>query len=179
MLVPSVRKVFYEALQYATKDTVSSQKYAIDDPILLCTNCSIFKNGDHAKIIEMKTEDRFKTEYTLQLTPSDNERNMTKKDQQTFHWSCTDGIETVVVHEQHIKPLFARTVHSTQGLGFDCVLYVIDTPYPLNMNMHYTAFSRAKKKLHLFGSREHFNGRKARLKEEVKNSFVESWLKQN
>ena len=161
MLVPSVRKVFYKALRYASNDVVSFQKYATDDPVLLCTNCSIFKNGDHAKIVEMHTEDGFKTEYTLQLTPCDNERDMSKKDQQTFHWSCVDGIETVVVHEQHIKPLFARTVHSTQGLGFDCVLYVIDTTFPLNMNMHYTAFSRAKKALHLVGSREHFNGRKA------------------
>ena len=58
------------------------------------------------------------------------------------------------------------------------MLYVIDTTFPLNMNMHYTAFSRAKNALHLVGSREHFNGRKARLKEEVKNSFIESWLEQ-
>lgn len=177
-LVYCVRKVFYKALQYASKNNVQSQKFAKNDPVLLCSNNSIFKNGDHAKIMDIQSEDGFKTEYTLQLTQCNNERTMTKKDQKTFHWSCKDGVETIVVHEQHMKPIFARTVHSTQGLGFDYVLYVIDSPYPLNMNMHYTAYSRTKKELHLFGSRDHFNGRKARLKEEVKNSFVESWLEQ-
>ena len=72
---------------------------------------------------------------------------------------------TIKLQSEYFKPCFAITVHGSQGLGFDVVIYVIDNYIGMvNMNLHYTAYSRAKKDLYLIGNKMGFNGIKARKK---------------
>ena len=180
VLVPIVRRVFSKQLGHATVEAIPSGCYAVSDPVLLRTNTSLFKNGDTATIIEIMSVDTFSTRYTLRLVESENNtKNVSKSEAQYFQYRVIDGYAYVSVLDKHIKPILARTVHSTQGLGFDIVLYVLDHDFPIDLNMHYTAYSRAKQKLHLFGSREYFNGRRARTPVRTKNSFVAQWLAEN
>lgn len=176
-LVLSVRKVFHKALLYKTEQHVTTQKYAKDDPVMLKKNNSIFKNGDQAVVTEIFVKDGKYTMYQLRLLQTDpQEDTVSQFLKHEFCYMRVDGSVYVTVTEHDIKPMLARTVHSTQGLGFDTVLYVLEDEFPLDMNMHYTAYSRAKKNLHLFGSRDYFCGRKARTKAPRKNSFVAEWL---
>lgn len=178
-LVPSVRKVFHKALLYKTEQYVTTQKYAKDDPVMLKKNNSIFKNGDQAVVTEIFVKDGKYTMYQLRLLQTDpQEETVSQFLKHEFCYKRVDGSVYVTVTEHDIKPMLARTVHSTQGLGFDTVLYVLEDGFPLDMNMHYTAYSRAKKNLHLFGSRDYFSGRKARTKAPRKNSFVAEWLEE-
>lgn len=169
-LVPSVRKVFNTALRN-TPQCVANTKYAINDPVLLTKNNTIFNNGDNA-ILTYEHADG----YIVQLTETDINRQVSDQDKREYQYECTDGVERLVVSKNDIKPMLARTVHSTQGLGFDVVLYVLDTDYPLNKNMQYTAYSRAKEYLHLFGSHNYFNGKNARKTALTRQSFIAQWL---
>ena len=175
-LVPIVRRVFGKALCHSTDANVSTSPYATSDPVLLRTNTTVFKNGDAATITHIANVDKYTTRYTLQLVDCEAPKNVSKADAAFFHYRMKDNVEFITVDDKHIKPMLARTVHSTQGLGFDVVLYVLGHDFPIDTNMHYTAYSRAKKHLHLFGSRDYFGGTRARTPVRKKNSFIAKWL---
>ena len=78
----------------------------------------------------------------------------------------------IVLNESEIKPALARTVHSSQGLQFPVVIYVGKNYNRLDLNINYTAYSRAKTKLYLLGLIDCFNGLNVREKSEERNTFI-------
>ena len=84
----------------------------------------------------------------------------------------SEDIDTeIVLNEYEIKPALARTVHSSQGLQFPVVIYVGKNGNRLDLNINYTAYSRAKDKLYLLGFIDCFNGDNVREKVK-KNTFI-------
>lgn len=62
-----------------------------------------------------------------------------------------------------ICPSEARTIHSTQGAGFDVIIYVLLRPSVLlTANGHYTAITRARKRVCLLGDLAAFSNTAAR-----------------
>ena len=85
----------------------------------------------------------------------------------------SEDIDTeIVLNESEIKPALARTVHSSQGLQFPVVIYVGKNDNRLDLNINYTAYSRAKNKLYLLGLIDCFNGLNVREKSEERNTFI-------
>ena len=66
----------------------------------------------------------------------------------------------------------------SQGMGFETVLYIIDSysSFYMNLNMNYTAFSRAKTKLYLIGDIIAFDTKEFQKK---KNSLIEFFKNEN
>ena len=175
LLLPLVREVFWEELGFENSGSVPDSVYAKNDPVLLKDNNSIFNNGDNAVVVGTVGRGAY-PKYLLRLrhhcgtgTPSDNSKYC-------YHQDEESGDAFVTVPEDGIKPALVRTVHSSQGRGFGVGLYVLGSNWYMNMNMHYTAYSRAKKQLHLFGPRYYFCDDKSRTAVPRRNSYVPSLL---
>ena len=63
----------------------------------------------------------------------------------------------IYVQDNYFKPNYCRTVHSSQGLQYSIVIYILDKYYKgCNSKLNYTASSRAQNKLYLIGDRTAF-----------------------
>ena len=97
-----------------------------------------------------------------------------------YDWSVDDmGRESIRVDPEALCPRLCRTVHKSQGLEYDEVVFVQTSSTPiwtLSKNLNYTAYSRAKRKLYLVGSLQMFNGRSARLEARRQNTYIAEWL---
>ena len=132
---------------YKTKK--SQKKYEIKDPIIICNNNYSTKNifnGDDGIIIGKIN----KFEYLVKL--EDNRE--------------------VVLSDYDFKPALCRTVHSSQGLQFNNVIYICKNNYYLNSNINYTAYSRGKTKLYLIGNINCFDSDKVKQQSEKRNTFI-------
>lgn len=156
-ICPLIRKIFLN------RD--SKKVYEIGDPIMLRYNTNLFKNGDLAKIVEI-TNNQY---YTIRL---DDSSSMDKISYRVDISILGNG--DIRLPLKYIKPSLARTVHSSQGLGFDVVIYVMKRPgyYNITRNMNYTAYSRSKKELYLLGYSNGFTYNKARLVNSKRNSIL-------
>ena len=127
----------------------SQKKYEIKDPIIICNNNYSAKNifnGDDGIIIGKIN----KFEYLVKL--EDNRE--------------------VVLSDYDFKPALCRTVHSSQGLQFNNVIYICKNNYYLNSNINYTAYSRGKTKLYLIGNINCFDSEKVKQQSEKRNTFI-------
>lgn len=130
----------------------NNKKYEIGDHIIIKKNNTKKKyhNGDEGVIVEQTDKYEYKIKYK----------------------NC-DGEESEIhLDEGEIKPALARTVHSSQGLQFPIVIYVCKSAYHLDMNINYTAYSRAKNKLYLIGNIDCFNSDRVRKKSKPRNTFT-------
>ena len=97
-----------------------------------------------------------------------------------YDWSVDDmGRESIRVDPEALCPRLCRTVHKSQGLEYDEVVFVQTSSTPiwtLSKNLNYTAYSRAKRKLYLVGSLQMFNGRSARREARRQNTYIAEWL---
>jgi ATP-dependent exoDNAse (exonuclease V) alpha subunit len=127
-------------------------KFKEDDPIII-KKTDIDRdihNGDDGVILDFIGD----YDYRILYTNSENEES------------------EIILTESEIKPALARTVHSSQGLQFPVVIYVGKNVNRLDLNINYTAYSRAKEKLYLIGLIDCFNGKNARKKSEERNTFI-------
>ena len=134
------------------KDKPCYKKYTIDDPIIITKNDSNkdIHNGDEGVILDTLGDYDYRILY-----------------------KNSEDIDTeIVLNEYEIKPALARTVHSSQGLQFPVVIYVGKNDNRLDLNINYTAYSRAKDKLYLLGFIDCFNGDNVREKSEERNTFI-------
>lgn len=133
-------------------DKISDKKYEKGDPIIIKKNDSNkdIHNGDEGIILDLVDD----YDYKILYTNSDNKQ-----------------VE-IILNDNEIKPALARTVHSSQGLQFPIVIYVGKNHQRLDLNINYTAYSRAKNKLYLIGIIDCFNGENAREKSEERNTFI-------
>lgn len=132
----------------------SNEKFTKDDPVIVKINDKERKifNGDEG-IILCKVESE--NSYKIRMTTGER-----------------IGKE-YSYEEDELKPAFTRTVHSSQGLQFPTVIYTMTGQgYNINKNINYTAYSRAKQKLHLVGDIQCFNSEKARQPSERRNTFI-------
>lgn len=160
-IVSIVRKIFY--------GIDSEQLYCNEDVIILNQNTPFFKNGDYAKIINIYENHENNTEYALQLKSLDLDnisdieeiKNSTgghKTDHNGYLlYKVEDNIyaldldnKRIILTKNFFSPSFAITVHKSQGLGFEQVITIYEGGF-VNKNLNYTAFSRAKEDIYLFG----------------------------
>ena len=130
-------------------DKKSLKKFEVNDPVIICNNNYSDKhifNGDDATIIKKL----YNYEYLIRL----------------------EDKREVVLNENDFKPGLCRTVHSSQGLQFNNVIYVCKSNYYLNLNINYTAYSRAKNKLYLIGNINCFDSDKVKEQSEKRNTFI-------
>lgn len=145
----------------------SNKIFEICDPIIMKKNIPLFKNGDLAEIIDIDYVSDYYNMYTIKLQNKISDENIKsfyeKKSEYNIEYDEFEN--TIKLQSEYFKPCFAITVHGSQGLGFDVVIYVIDNYIGMvSMNLNYTAYSRAKKDLYLIGNKMGFNGIKARKK---------------
>ena len=140
-----IRKLFTE--------NKSDETFAVGDPIIVKKNDKDrnIHNGDEG-IIRANSEDDDDS-YIVELLNQETKRKVT-------------------LQKDEIKPAFARTVHSSQGLQFKMVIYVCKNWYNLNKNINYTAYSRAKNKLYLLGGLMCFNSERVREPDEDRNTYI-------
>ncbi len=81
---------------------------------------------------------------------------------------------------EDISLAYAVTVHKSQGSEYDYVIFPILSSYHimLKRKLIYTAITRAKKKLIIFGDKYYINDR-IKFKEGLKNTSLEEYLKGN
>ena len=133
-------------------NTESDIKYVEGDHIIIKKNNSKknYHNGDEGIILEQTDKYEYKIKYK----------------------NCNGEMSEIYLNEIDIKPALARTVHSSQGLQFPIVIYVGKSSYLLDMNINYTAYSRAKSKLILIGNIDCFNSGRVRKKSKPRNTFI-------
>jgi len=120
-----IRNIFYRP---------SDKLYDIDDLILFTTNDKerFINNGDIGFITNIN-----KGEYNKDIY------DITKLE---------DGRILKNIKRDIIKSAWARTVHNSQGLQFNKVIYYLNGRSPIyTSNLHYTAYSRTKEDLYLTG----------------------------
>ena len=163
----------------------SNKIYEINDPIVIKKNTPIFKNGDMGHIINIKYTEDESNIYSVQLQNilSIEERQKLYKKNNISDIDDIEYIEydvylnIIKVRSEYFKPCFAITVHGSQGLGFDVIIYIINNFCNMvNMNLNYTAYSRAKKDLYLIGNEKGFNGQKTREKS-TRNTILKYIIK--
>ena len=147
---PTIRNIFY--------DDDIGDIYQINDYIVMKKNFKrYFHNNDTGKIIDIK--DFY---YKIRLT----EPFKSKCDKKTIIYDKNNNDmvlyleedNIVYVPESYFKPNYCRTVHSSQGLQYPIVIYILDKYSSLgNIRLNYTACSRAKDILYLIGDKNAFN----------------------
>ena len=133
----------------------SDETFAVGDPIIVKKNDKDrnIHNGDEGIIRANSEEDD--NSYIIDLVNEDIPRKY-----------------PLILKKDEIKPAFARTVHSSQGLQFKKVIYVCKGWFNLNKNINYTAYSRAKSKLYLIGNINCFNSEKVREPDIDRNTYI-------
>ena len=156
----------YQIITYTNKDCIEYSKYVRNlysdkntykeyekgDPIIVKKNDSDkgIYNGDEGTIIKIIGDFDYKILFEE-----------------------TNGVNIeLVLNKYDIKPALARTVHASQGSQFNIIIYVCKNNYYLDLNINYTAYSRAKEKLYLIGNINCFNSDKVRNKSEPRNTFI-------
>lgn len=156
----------------------SEEFYKKGDYVTFSKNArGLFYNNDMGEII-----DKDSSGYTIKLSnPSIDKKLINKEDSNNSYKEVADYkikilSESVIfiphkkkgnINGEHyfLKSNYCRTVHSVQGLQFSNVLYVVPhVSQFLNINMNYTAYSRAKDKLILIGDKRSFDGEYSKKK---------------
>ena len=149
---PIIRKIFY--------DDDIGETYQLNDYIVMKKNVrSYFHNNDMGKIIDI--EDYY---YKIRLTEPfkckcNNKMIIYDKNNNNKELYLEDN-NIVYVPKSYFKPNYCRTVHSSQGLQYPIVIYILDKYSSLgNIRLNYTACSRAKDTLYLIGEKSAFNNK--------------------
>ena len=184
--IPLIRKVFERPINIPAENNnnyliSSKHQYEMNDPVLMRSNTNHFKNGDTARILEViniGSTIMGKKKYKIKLdtisynidNASDNvseKKKKISKDSDGYYIINEEkGIFTV--NEQLLKPALIRTVHSSQGNGWNIVISILDKgigPNFTNKNLLYTLYSRAKTNLYLIGKLSAYNGKISRTYE--------------
>ncbi len=171
------------------KGDESEELYKKGDYVTLSKNVKgLFFNNDMGKIVK-KDEDGYTIKLNTQIEESFIKKYEDKKGEpfniESEGWKIKVLSKTNIIiphtgnkddtrrENKFLKSNYCRTVHSLQGLQFSHVLYVVpDNTSFLNMNMNYTAYSRAKDKLYLIGNRYSFEGGNAKKGKESINTIL-------
>ena len=149
---PIIRKIFY--------DDDIGETYQLNDYIVMKKNVkSYFHNNDMGKIIDI--QDFY---YKIRLTEPFSKEKLNQKteilDKNNNMVLYLEDNNIVYVPESYFKPNYCRTVHSSQGLQYPIVIYILDKYSSLgNIRLNYTACSRAKDTLYLIGDKLAFNNK--------------------
>ena len=156
----------------------SDIEYEVGDSIIMNKNTPLFKNGDIGKIIEIDHDK--KLYYIKLLNKLTNEEIKDFKDKKNEYNIRLNKEGLIILSESCFKPCFAITVHSSQGLGFNVIIYIANRNdnFMINKNINYTAYSRAKDKLYLIGDIINFSGSRAK-ENNKRNTFLKFLLKNN
>jgi len=158
----------------------SDREYEVDDSIIMSKNTPLFKNGDIGKIIKTEIDNNkklFHIKLLNKLTDEEIKYFEEKKNEYNIRLN-KEGL--IILSDSCFKPCFAITVHSSQGLGFNVIIYIANRNdnFMINKNINYTAYSRAKEELYLIGDIINFSGTKAKEKNK-RNTFLKFLLKNN
>jgi len=159
-IVQKVRKIFY--------NMDSNDLYEVGDLVILTKNTKCYKNGDYARIISI-----YMYTCTLELL---NPVKDIKKVQETLKDDPDNNIKldingNITINTNDISPSYAMTVHKSQGLGFNKVICIYEWRFA-NKNLNYTAFSRAKEDIYLFGEQRCYNNENMSNKKTLLYSFL-------
>ena len=149
---PIIRKIFFN------DDT--DNIYEINDYVVMKKNFKkYFHNNDMGKIIDI--EDFY---YKIRLCETFSKEKLNKKteilDKSNNTELYLENNNIVYVPESYFKPNYCRTVHSSQGLQYSIVIYILDKCSPFgNIRLNYTACSRPKDILYLIGNKNAFNNK--------------------
>ena len=162
---PIIRKIF--------KGNKSKKIYEIGDIIVLNKNVRpYFYNTDIGTIIG---RNRIDYTYTIELAqdfPGETEYSDFKYIDKAHKQTITlDKRNIVKLTDSYFKPNYCRTVHSSQGLQYPIVIYILDNSFA-NIRLNYTAYSRAQNKLYLLGDISGFNGNRARKFNNDRNTLM-------
>lgn len=146
---------------------VNSQNlYTPGDIVVMRSNTDEYKNGDLGRIKHEHTNTLgVVVAYVVELLDTEMDT------------------KTCCVESSELKPGLCRTVNSSQGMGFDVVVYFYSQalndgiPLPTNMlnrNLNYTAYSRAKLELILMGPHSMFNSKQAREPSKIQTVLQEA-----
>jgi len=154
--------------------------YSIGEALLLRKNTKLYNNGDECVLLgARKVGGQLK--YRVKLLRGVDRTACTEEERSAADWELTeDREECISVSPLSVGPYICRTVHKSQGLEYEECVYVQYSTTPgrmLSKNLNYTAYSRARKKLHLIGNLRWFNGACARKDVERRNTFIVDWLR--
>lgn len=156
-ICPIIRNIFF--------NKKSKEVYDIYDYIVMKINVKgLFYNNDMGKIIEID-----EGKYIIKLDEHISDNTVFKKDKDNNEYGIykKDGIEhpiyinrkdntITLTSNKYFKPNYCRTVHSSQGLQYPIVIYILENGYS-NIKINYTACSRAQNSLYLLGNIDGFN----------------------
>ena len=158
---PIIRKIF--------KNNNSKKIYEIGDIIVLSKNVRpYFYNTDIGEIIGKNNDYTYKIRL---VNPHEIEEEFKYTDKQTKETIIFENLKIVTLTDRYFKPNYCRTVHSSQGLQYPIVIYILDNSYS-NIRLNYTAYSRAQDKLYLLGDITGFNGNRARKPDNDKTTLM-------
>jgi exodeoxyribonuclease V alpha subunit len=158
---PLIRNIFYNDEFNDNNGNI----YEINDYIVMKKNFKkYFHNNDMGKIIDIVNMNTFNQYYKIRLCEpfSKIKLNRMEKilDKNNDMELYLEDDNIVYVPEFYFKPNYCRTVHSSQGLQYPIVIYILDKYSSLgNIRLNYTACSRAKDKLYLIGEKSAFNNK--------------------
>jgi exodeoxyribonuclease V alpha subunit len=161
-IVQKVREIFY--------NKKSDELYEVDDIIILKKNTICFKNGDYAKIVDITPSkitielinNKFKNQSEIEKI-----RNELKRKSSDIE---VDSDGNIKLYPDYLNPSYAITVHKSQGLGFDKVICIYEGWFA-SKNLNYTAFSRAKEDLYLFGEQSAYRNNDTSIRKTLLNNF--------
>jgi flagellar biosynthesis GTPase FlhF len=158
---PIIRKIF--------KNNNSEEIYEVGDIVVLSKNVRpYFYNTDIGEIIGKNNDYTYKIRL---INPHDIKEEFKYNDKQTKETIIFENLNIVKLTDRYFKPNYCRTVHSSQGLQYPIVIYILDSSYS-NIRLNYTAYSRAQDKLYLLGDITGFNGNRARKPENDKTTLM-------
>jgi hypothetical protein len=174
-----IRNVSREALLSSSPS--GDDVFAAGDEVLFNTNTAYWKNGDEATII-CKENDRYPIKYKVRfwrcdecLQSLDDDVDLVNSEE-----ASVKGQIVAIVGDRHIVPSTCRTVHKCQGNGFDHVVFVKyshRSSFHASQRENYTAYSRARRSLHILGDRRALTDVRYARTAEVRNTLLSHLLR--
>ena len=138
------------------------------------SDCEIFSKIVRKVFIGDESNDNFIIGDPVIIKKNDKELNIFNGDEGIIT-EIVNGEYNIKLHEggevsllpEDFKPSFCRTIHSSQGLQYNKVVY-IGSNYS-NIKLNYTGYSRSKDDLYLVGKDENFNEKRNPV---FRNTFI-------
>ena len=89
-----------------------------------------------------------------------------------------DSDGNIKLYPDYLNPSYAITVHKSQGLGFEKVICIYEGWFA-SKNLNYTAFSRAKEDLYLFGEQSAYRNNDTSIRKTLLNNLLNNFLKKS
>jgi hypothetical protein len=156
--------------------------FAAGDEVLFNTNTAYWKNGDEATIV-CRENDRYPIKYKVRFLRCGDEclQNLDDDvDLVNSEEASAKGQIDAIVGDRHIVPSTCRTVHKCQGNGFDHVVFVKYShcsSFHASQRENYTAYSRARRSLHILGDRRALTDARYARTAEVRNTLLSHLLR--